>query len=472
MEGERLERTLRPRDVLLFLVTAGVNLQWVASAAVAGPAVMVLWIVGMLTMSLPLAWCVIRLARRFPDEGGLYVWSKKAFGEFGGFLSGWTYWMSNLPYLPGVLYFAAGNGLFLAGEHYRHLSSSATYYIVFSLLALAAALWMNLVGLKVARLLNNLGAHARLAGAFILIALGALACLRLGSATTFTAEALTPHLDLHGLVFLSTIAFALTGLEAVSFMGGEIHDATRVVPRAILMALPIILLIYTLGTLAVMVALPVGQVSGLQGVIDAVAAMENRLGLHGVLRLMAGVLMLHSLGSVGAWLGAVARIPYVAGIDRVLPKGFGRLHRRWGTPHVALWTQALVTVLFIFLGQAGTNVKGAYEVLVSQMVIIYMVPFLYLFGAALRLRLDETAWQRAVTRGCAILGLVTTAAAIVLAFFPAADEPNKPLAVLKIAGVTALLVGSGVVVYFTRGSALRGTNGSDPVGTGETPAAL
>jgi amino acid transporter len=454
MEAQRLERTLRPRDVLLFLVTAGVNLQWVATAAASGPQVMVLWIVGMLTMSLPLAWCVIRLSARFPDEGGLYVWSKKAFGEFGGFLSGWTYWMSNLPYLPGVLYFAAGNGLFLAGERYRSLSTSPTYFIVFSLLALTAALWMNLVGLRVARVLNNLGAHARLAGAIILIALGALASARLGSATTFDAAAVTPHFDLRVMIFWSTIAFALTGLESVSFMGGEIHDAARVVPRAIVLSLPIILVIYYLGTLSVMVALPVGQVSGLQGIIDAAAAMETRLGLHGVLRLMAGVLLLHSLGSVGAWLGAVARIPYVAGIDRVLPKGFGRLHARWGTPHIALWTQALVTVLFILLGQAGTSVKGAYEVLVSQMVIIYMVPFLYLYGAALRLPLDEKPWQRVVTRACAILGLVTTTAAIVLSFFPSADEPNKPLAVLKIAGVTLLLVGSGVVVYFTRGRAV------------------
>jgi amino acid transporter len=239
-------------------------------------------------------------------------------------------------------------------------------------------------------------------------------------------------------------------------MGGEIHDARRVVPRAIVMAVPIILVIYYLGTLSVLVALPVGQVSGLQGVIDAVAAMAARLGLHGVLRLMAGILLLHSLGSVGAWLGAVARIPYVAGIDRVLPKEFGRLHARWGTPHVALWTQALVTVLFIFMGQAGTSVKGAYEVLVSQMVIIYMVPFLYLYGAALRLRLDETPLARGVTRILATLGLATTSAAIVLSFFPSADEPNKPLAVFKIAGVTLLMVGSGVVVYLTRGRAVRG----------------
>src|SRR5262245_60774554 len=232
------------RDVLLFIITAGTNLQWVATAAAGGASSIVVWFIGFFAMALPLAICVIALSSRHPEEGGVYVWAKIAFGDFAGFMSGWTYWMSNLPYFPGVLYFAAGNGLFLAGQRYRHLSSSATYFIVFSLLALAAALAMNLVGLKVARLLNNLGAHARLAGAAILIALGTLAYARLGSATSFDAAAVTPHLDLRVMVFWSTIAFALTGLESVSFMGGEIHDAARVVPRAIVWSLPIILIIY------------------------------------------------------------------------------------------------------------------------------------------------------------------------------------------------------------------------------------
>jgi amino acid transporter len=445
-----LRKSLAFRDVFLFLVTAGVNLQWVATAAAAGPSVMVVWFVGLFTMTVPLSWCTIRLAAQHPDEGGLYVWSRKAFGEAGGFLCGWIYWMTNLPYFPGVLYFAAGNGLFLAGDRFRHLSSDRGYFIVFSLCALALATWMNLVGLSVAKRLNNLGAHARWVGGLLLIGLGAAAYARFGSQTPFDRAHLTPALDLQGLVFWSTIAFALTGLESVSFMGDEIHDARRVVPRAIAAAVPIIFIIYYLGTAAVLVALPLGEVSGLQGVIEAVAAIETRLGLHGVTRLMAGILLVHSLGSVGAWLGAVARIPYVAGIDRFLPKGFATLHPRWGTPHVALLTQAVVTVVFILIGQAGTSVAGAYEVLVGMMVVIYMLPFLFLYGAALRLPLDDRPVRRAVTRGLALLGILTVTAAIGLAMVPAAHEPNKALAVFKIAGSTAVMVGSGVLVYLFR----------------------
>ena len=449
-EATGLRKSLSFRDVFLFLVTAGVNLQWVATAAASGPSVMVVWLIGLVAMTLPLSWCTIRLAAAHPDEGGLYVWSRKAFGEAGGFLCGWIYWMTNLPYFPGVLYFAAGNGLFLAGERFRHLSSDRGYFIVFSLLALALATWMNLAGLSVAKRLNNLGAHARWVGGILLIGLGAAAWWNFGSMTPFDPASLTPRFNLQALVFWSTIAFALTGLESVSFMGGEIHDARRVVPRAIAAAVPLIFVLYYLGTAAVLVALPPGEVSGLQGVIEAVSAIESRLGLHGVTVVMAGILLLHSLGSVGAWLGAVARIPYVAGIDRFLPQGFARLHPRWGTPHVAILTQAIVTVVFIVIGQAGTSVKGAYEVLVGMMVVIYMLPFLFLYGAALRLPLDRTTAARALTRGLALLGLFTVTAAIGLAMVPAADEPNKVLAVLKIAGSTLVMVGSGVLVYLFR----------------------
>ena len=451
-----LPKVLRLRHVTLFLVTAGVNLQWIATAAAAGPGSLAVWLLGCATMSLPLACVIIDLASRFPQEGGLYLWSKRAFGDRVAFLAGWTYWMSNLPYLPGVLYFAAGNALYVGGERWRHLSSSPAYFILFSLAGLALATHMNLVGMRVGRWLSDLGAHARWVSAGILIGAGFLAWAAHGSATELSATSLVPDLRLRNLVFWSTIAFALTGLEAASFMGDEIDDSRRTIPRAILLAVPVIVVIYILGTLALLVALPVGEVSGLQGIVEAAAVMEKRLALGGLTAVLAVCLVVHSLGSVGVWLGAVARLPFVAGIDHYLPKAFGRLHRTWGTPHIALLTQSAVTVLFIVLGQAGTTVKGAYEVLVSMMVVIYLIPFLFLFAAGMKLQfqgepgLIRFPGSRWVLVLVGAIGFLTTAVSIVLALFPAPEEPNKMLAVFKVVGMTVLMVGSGVVVFRAR----------------------
>src|SRR4029077_15966977 len=113
-------RTQPPRvmgfaDLVMFYVVTGISLRWIATAAAAGPSSIVIWIGVWLCFYLPLALSVLELSSRYPQEGGLYVWSKRAFGDFSGFMSGWTYWTSNLPYFPAVLYFAASNLLFVRG---------------------------------------------------------------------------------------------------------------------------------------------------------------------------------------------------------------------------------------------------------------------------------------------------------------------------------------------------------------------
>src|SRR3981081_2966100 len=114
-ETPDLKRALGVRDVALFMVTAGCSVQRATSAAAAGPRSLLVWVFGGVGLFLPLSVCVVFLSSRYPDEGGLYVWSKRAFGPFAGFMTGWTYWTSNLPYFPALLYFMAGNLLFVHG---------------------------------------------------------------------------------------------------------------------------------------------------------------------------------------------------------------------------------------------------------------------------------------------------------------------------------------------------------------------
>src|SRR5258705_671549 len=125
------------RDLLLFEVARGIVCRGLATAAAAGPSSIGIWIGAWLAFYTPLALSVIELSSRYPNEGGLYVWSKRAFGDFSGFMAAWTYWTSNLPYFPAVLYFAASNVLFIRQGEWGYLSGNATFYIVFSVLALA-----------------------------------------------------------------------------------------------------------------------------------------------------------------------------------------------------------------------------------------------------------------------------------------------------------------------------------------------
>ncbi|HZY97370.1 MAG TPA: APC family permease [Candidatus Cybelea sp.] len=450
----QLRRALGLFDVTLFFVVAGSNLQWVATAAAAGASSVPVWLIGCLAMFVPLSITVIFLSSRHPDEGGLYVWSKRAFGPFAGFITGWTYWASNLPYFPALLYFAAGNALFIAGSNGAALSATPAYFIAVALSGLTLATILNIYGLEIGKWLNNVGAIARWSVTLLLVALGALAWWRFGSATAITAVTLRPGAQMKDLIFWSVIAFAWTGPEAISFMGGEIRNPRRTIPLGLALAAPAIAVIYILGTLSVLAALLPQNVNASSGVMQAIGQICARMGWNALTPIAALLVAISCIGSTGAWLGAVARIPFVAGIDNYLPKSFGRMHPRWGSPVAALLTQAGFAAVFIFLGQGGTSVRGAYSVLVSSTVVITMVPFLLLFAAALKMHAEPASAPAIRIPGgkwtvvlAALVGLATTLIAIVFAGFPADDDPNKLLAVVKVIGLTAMVLLGGVAIY-------------------------
>ena len=225
-----------------------------------------------------------------------------------------------------------------------------------------------------------MGALSRWIVTLLLIALGALAWWKFGPATPITATTMRPGFQVKDVIFWSVIAFAWTGPESLPFMGGEIKNPRRTIPVGLAIAAPAIAIIYVAGTVAVLAALVPHAVDPSAGVMQAIGNVTSRLHWSALTPIAAVLVTLSCLGSTGAWLGAVARIPFVAGLDRYLPSGFGRVHPRWGSPVVALVTQASIAAVFIFLGQAGTTVHGAYDVLVSSTVIITMVPFLFLFA--------------------------------------------------------------------------------------------
>ena len=448
-------RALGFRDLFLFYVVTGISLRWIATAAAAGPSSIVVWIGAWLCFYTPLALSVVELSSRYPGEGGMYLWSKHAFGDFAGFITAWCYWACNLPYFPAVLYFAASNALYVRHDSWARLEHNPTFYVVFALVALAAATWMNFIGLDVGTWLHNLGALAMWIPAAIVIVMGAIALHRFGSATAFNLHSMTPSTHIRDMVFWTVLTYAFAGSETASFMGDEIKTSRRAIPWAVFTAGVTVAFCYIIGTIGVLLALPPSEVGNLQGLMQAISATAHRIHWEGVIPVAAFLIMISNIGAAGAYLAAGARLPYVAGIDRFLPPVFGALHPRWKTPWVGLLSQFIFGAIFVFLGQAGTTVKGAYDVMVAMGVITYFIPYLYLFAAMFKLQsvpagpgIIRVPGGRPVASMVALVGFVTTIFTIGLSVLPPADEPNKPLAVLKIVGLSGILVLMGVAVFY------------------------
>ncbi len=451
----RLKRALRFRDLAAFYVATGLSVRWVAAAAAGGPSALVVWIFALLGFFVPLAASVMELSSRYPQEGGLYVWTREAFGDSAGFLSSWMYWMSNLPYFASFLYFGAGAVLFVAGERGHALSASPWYFMTFAVVWLAIITALNIIGLEEGKWLSNIGSIGGWLPILILVVLAAVSARRFGIATHFDVATMTPHWSLKNAVFWSTIFFAFAGCESGSFMGEEIENPRKTIPWALLTGGTVMTLGYFAGTAALLTALPSDAVSGVDGFMRGMAVLCGRLHLGWLVVVMAGLMALNAIGGTASFLSSTSRLPFVAGIDRYLPPVFGHVHPRFRTPWVAIGVYGLAGMVVAALGQAGTTVRGAYDVLVSMGIINYFLPYLWMFAAMAKLQnrpagpeVRRVPGGRPVALLLAVVGFVSTAVTIVLSVIPADEEPNKPLAVAKVLVSTVVLIAAGAITFW------------------------
>jgi glutamate:GABA antiporter len=456
-DGPRMHRALGARDLVLLNIAAIVGLRWLSTAAQIGPSSLVLWVLALVIFFVPLALTVLELSSRVPGEGGLYLWSKAAFGDLHGFIAGWSYWTSNLVFFPSLLLFVSGVAVYIAGDRWLPLSGNAVYNAVFCLLALWGATVLNVVGLSRAKWLQNTGGVATWLVTALIVLSGAWAWYRFGAATAITPSNVLPHFgSVNELATLAIIAFAYAGLELGPILGGEIKEPRKTIPHAILIAGVMIAVIYIAGTAALLVALPTRQIDLIGGIPQALAAVGNRIELPLFGPLTAGLLALSQLGSLGAWITGTARLPFVVGVDRYLPKPLGMLHPKYGTPYVALLTQSTVVTIILLAALSSATIHETYSILIDMTVILGLLPLLYIFAALpmLRRRAAADAKGSALVPGGAFgcwlvsgLGFSTTLLAIVTSMMPPEHSSHPGLFFFKVVGGSCLIVAIGLVFY-------------------------
>jgi glutamate:GABA antiporter len=430
-----LRRELGLRDLVLFNIAAVLGIRWLAAAAHAGPASVSLWLFAAVFFFVPSALAVAGLSAKFPEQGGLYTWTKQGFGDWHGFLCGWCYWLSNLFYFPNLLLAGIGMAVYAFGPRAALLSDNRVFVIGVSLAVLWIATLTNLVGMRIGKWTQSIGGTSTYLAGAVLVAIGVVVAVRFGSATPL---AITPEWNWDRINFWSQIAFAYGGLELGAIMGGEIRSPRVTVPRAAWISGALITGFYVAGTLAILAMLPSGQVNILTGLTQAGAAAGGRLGLPWLAPALAALIVLGITGQLGAWIAGSARLPFVIGLDSYLPAAFAKLHPRWGTPHVAILTQSTACTVFLLAMQAGQSLRAGYQLLVDMTVITYFIPFLYLFGAAWRIG----------RRFSAASGLAVTTAGILFSIVPPGEAAGSVwLFEAKLGAGCLLLIGSAWMAF-------------------------
>lgn len=457
-EKSLLRRELGFWDVLLFNIAAVLGPRWIAAAAHNGTSSISLWVLAALLFFLPTALIIVELSTRFPAEGGLYVWSKEAFGDFHGFVAGWSYWIYTFFYFPGLLTASVAMSVFIGGPRFSHLADNKGYTLGTSLGLLAIAVLLNIVGLNIGKWLQNAGGVGTYIPLLMLLGIGGYIAFHHGSVTHFTVKNSLPNWNLDTVNFWSQIAFAFTGMELVCAMSEEVRDPRRTFPRAIYTSAVLIALIYIAATVALLAVRPSADVDVRNGVFQAITGGSTMLGLAWFGILAALLVTVGNVGGVGATVAGVARVPFVAGVDRYLPSFFGKIHPRWKTPWISILVQAGISAIVLIAANINTTLANGYQFLVDMSVILYFIPFLYMYAAVIKLasRPDRNTNRQAVLIPggrigvwiAGTLGFIVTLGSMGLAMIPPGDVSSKPLFEFYIVISTAGMIGVGLLLYW------------------------
>ena len=464
----QLRRAMGFWDVLLFNIGAVLGPRWIAAAAHNGASSVSLWILAAVLFFLPTALIIIELSTRYPAEGGLYVWSKEAFGDFHGFVAGWSYWAFTVFYFPALLTAGVAMSVYIGGPKYWALATNPHYLLWSSLTLLGVAVVLNIVGLNIGKWLQNAGGVGTYLPLLMLLGLGVYLAMHRGSATHLSWKSSLPEWNLDTVNFWSQIAFAFTGMELVCCMSEEIHEPHKTLPRAIYTSAVLIAVIYTIGTVALLVILPAQDVDVRSGVFQAISTGSGPLGLAWFGVLAALLVTVGNAGGVGSTVAGVARVPLVAGIDRYLPSFFGKIHPTWKTPYISILIQAGISGIILVLSQYKASWLEAYQLLVDTAIILYFLPFLYMYAAVIKLayRPDRAQSTQAVLVPggklgvwiAGVLGFTATLGSMILAMIPPGGT-SKLLFETKLIGACTAAIAIGLVLYF-RGARTKMTTGA------------
>ena len=438
-----LRRELRLWHLVLFNVSAVAGIRWLAAAAQVGPGSLTLWLLAALTFFLPSALVIASLSAQFPEEGGFYIWTKRAFGDWHGFLAAWVYFVSNILYFPTLLLSGVAMASFMFGESGVKYSENALYAVPATLAVLWLAILTNLLGLRIGKWPSVLGGGAAYLVALLLCILGLLAAMRYGSATHFTH--LVPDVSWSNLNFWSQIAFAMVGLELAPILGGEIQNAAKIIPRAAWISGLLCAAFYMAGTAAMLALLPPSGINPMTGLAQAGDVAGARFGATWLSPCFALLISVGVLGQLSSFIAGNSRLPFAMGLDHYLPSAFAKVHPRWGTPYVSILLQGIFSTVFLVLAELGENLRAAYQIMVDMTVIVTLIPFLYIFTSGMKF---GQRWAGAT-------GAIVSAIAMVLSAIPPPGVASVWLFELKVVGGTVLLVLAGRMI-FARSQAARG----------------
>ena len=448
--SESLKKPLGLLDLVLTQILFVVGSTWVGTAAKLGQAHLFFWLFAILLFYIPQAAVVIYLSNRMPLEGGIYQWAKLGFNEFAGFIVAWNLWLLSITVIALGGMFTTTNISYAIGPGAAWMPDSKWCVSLISAGLVGGLGWACVRGLSLGKWLHNVGAFAMLVVYAALILLPLLGLVRGELKGYQPLQLALPTMSIFYCfnIFSKLAVGALSGFEYVAILAGETRSPGRDVGRSVLIASPIIAIMFILGTSSVLAY--VGN-----NPIDLIGPVPQtlRLGLRSfpIAGAMAsvGILLMtaRSISSTSVHVTGSSRLPMVAGWDCLLPNWFSHLHPRYKTPINSIIFVGATTLVIAISSQIGAGIQEAFQLVdnaanVFYGIVYFMMFVIPIFGAS-AIRSGASLWLRVA----ALCGACVALSAIFFTIYPIIDVPSPFSFAVKIIAMTAVANAIGVLIY-------------------------
>lgn len=384
------KKVLRSLDMTLFTVCAIIVIDTLAPSAAIGPSTISWWIITLLLFFIPYGLITAELGSTYPEQGGLYVWIKRAFGEKWAARSTWYYWINVALWMPSVY-------ILFAGIFAQMFSPDMSLWmqIAIGILMTWVTVWIGIITLETGKWVPNAGAILKVLIMLVLGVGGFVYAARNGVANDLSLPAILPTWDA-GLMFLPVIVYSFMGFELMSGAAEEMHNPGRDVPKAIVSSGVLIAFFYLFATVGILMALPLDQLGLVSGIVDTLKAVLGESGLGGALVTLLGIGALYTfLANMVTWTMGANRTAAEAAEEGELPEVFSRLHPQNKTPVGAYLITGIVStlVLVIYGFMAGSN-EDLFWTLFAFSSIVFLLPYLAMFPAFVKLRRVDAQIRR------------------------------------------------------------------------------
>jgi amino acid transporter len=448
-KSAEFRKELGLRDLALTQILFVIGLVWVGTAGKLGPAHVVFWLVAIALFYIPSAIIVIYLNRQMPLEGGLYQWAKLGFSEAIGFMVAWNLWLYVMTNTSETGLLVTTTLSYALGPHGAWLASNKFVITLVSAFIVTLLVVISTIGLGLGKWVHNAGGIIMLSIFATLIALPFVNLMH-GTLREFHPLATAmPVFSLLSLNILGKLGFgALGGFEYVAILAGECRNPARIIGRSVIVAAPIIALLFILGTSSVLAFVPPEKID-LIGPIPQVLSIGFRpFGLAAMIVPIALVsLSILRITQASVNFTGMTRLPMVAGWDHLMPQWFTKLHPRFKTPANSILLVGVITLVLGLVSLIGVGQQEAFQLLFNAGGIFYALTYLVMFAIPIvglrNTGLRPPLWLRIAS----LSGFLMTLLYVALSIFPIIDVQRPLIFTAKIAGMIVAANLFGVLIF-------------------------